>query len=386
MRVATNAAAGACCGGVPQDSQQTEQPPDLGFRHRAMYVVLVAAAAFAGLFLLWELKGTFALIFAAVLVAVFFRAGGDVVARALPFGRHAKGVGLAAFALSLVALIAVFVFWVGPTLSEQADALREKVPQAYADARDRVTETGWGRWLFEDESGPNVDGAVMSGGDMGRRAMRVLSTLVWVVTAGVFLLFTGLYLAIEPGLYQRGVEWLVPARGRKHGASLLTEMGQTLRYWLGGQLVAMALVAVLSGVGLWILGVPLPLGNAAITFVLVFIPNFGPVASGVVPVLLALSTDGRFFDAGPTNALAVVGLYFGVQAVESYLVTPLIQKRAVELPPALLITTQIILGTLVGLVGVAIAAPLTAVLMVAVRRLVVEGKVESEDPLDSATD
>ena len=148
----------------------------------------------------------------------------------------------------------------------------------------------------------------------------------------------------------------------------------------------MALVATLSGVGLWILGVPLPLANAAITFVLVFIPNFGPVASGTIPVLLALATGGRFFDAGFANAGAVVALYVGVQTVESYLVTPMIQKRAVELPPALLITTQLVLGVLVGLVGVAVAAPLTAVLMVASRRLLVEGDVEQADPLENADD
>ena len=364
---------------TPQFPAEEDPTPPiaLGFRRRATYVVFVAAATAATLFLVWHLRWTLALVFGAILVGVFFRTGGDLVARLIP-GRH-KNLGLAGFCVLLVLLGTLFAAFAVPGLSGQMDELRDQVPKAVESLRGRLEDTGWGRWLLDDDRGGDLQGLVEGGGGMMQRAMTAASTLLTVVVSFVFLLFTGLYLAVEPREYRRGIVWLLPPRDREAAQQTLLDVGHTLRYWLYGQLTAMALVGILSGVGLWILGVPLPLVCAVWTFLLVFIPNFGPVASGALPVLLALATPDGMFGGGVGLALAVVVLYLGVQAVESYVVTPMIQKKAVELPPALLITTQLILGVLMGLVGVAIAAPLTAALMVASRRLLVVGDPGNPD-------
>jgi predicted PurR-regulated permease PerM len=365
------------CGGIPLEPAQS-RPEAVD---RVGRTICLAAAAFTLLFLTWELRTTLALIFLAVLLGVFFRSGAALLDRILPGGRS---WGLLAFCLILVAALAGFAMWILPALNTEIDKLVSAVPAAFENVRGRLTSYTWGRWLLDSPHGPELGSSLgTDGGAWIQRTVGAVRTSIWVIGAGAFLLFTGLYLAGDPGLYRRGIEWLVPRRHRQTSADLLIAVGAVLRRWLAAQLLAMALVGTLSGLGLWALGIPLPLGNAVLTFALCFVPNFGPVASGSVPTLLALSNDGRFFDAGPANAAAVVALYVSIQAVESYLVTPLIQKRAVELPPALLITMQLVLGVLIGLIGIAIAAPLTAAVMVITRRLLVEGDVENGSPLPS---
>lgn len=139
----------------------------------------------------------------------------------------------------------------------------------------------------------------------------------------------------------------------------------------------MVLVGVLTTVGLWWLDVPLALTFGLLAAALTFIPNFGPVLSVVPPALLALADD-------PTRALYVGALYLAIQTVESYAVTPLIQRRTVSMPPALTITSQVVLGVLVGGIGVAVATPLTAAAMTVVRMLYVEDLLEQDATAESA--
>jgi len=128
---------------------------------------------------------------------------------------------------------------------------------------------------------------------------------------------------------------------------------------------------VLTGVGLWIIGVPLPWLMGLLAAALTFIPNIGPTLAVIPPALLALLDS-------PRKALIVLGYYLVVQFLESYIITPLIQRRAVHVPPALLLTTQVLLGVLTGVLGIAVAAPLLVVTIVAVRMLYVEGVIEDD--------
>src|SRR5690606_44568 len=119
------------------------------------------------------------------------------------------------------------------------------------------------------------------------------------------------------------------------------------------QLISMTVVGVLTGAGLWLLGLPLAFILGALAALLAFIPNIGPVLAAVPAVLLALAD-------GPTTVLWVIGIYVGVQAVESYLITPVVQQESVSLPPALTISFQLLMGVLYGILGLALATPLAA--------------------------
>src|SRR5690606_13529823 len=128
---------------------------------------------------------------------------------------------------------------------------------------------------------------------------------------------------------------------------VLRRIGHTLRYWILGQLAAMTLVGTVAGVGLWILGAPLPLVLGVLAGVAEFVPNVGPFVAAVLPTLLSVTAEGRFLD-GPSLGVAVLVLFVAIQTAESYLITPMIQQRAVEIPPALLIVTQLAAAVLLG--------------------------------------
>ena len=170
---------------------------------------------------------------------------------------------------------------------------------------------------------------------------------------------------------------LSPAvRARRRVDRVLYEVVGVLRWWLVGKMLSMAVVGVLTTMGLSLLGVPLALTFGLIAALLTFVPNFGPILSVVPPAVLALADD-------PRRATYVIGLYLAIQTVESYAITPLIQRRTVSMPPALTITAQVVLGVLVGAIGVAVATPLTAAAMTAIRLAYVEDFVEGQEPTDA---
>ena len=371
----------------PPEERREPEPLPLQFRRRTSHVVAKAAVTAAILFLAWHLQWALALIFTAVLVAVFLAAG----ARGMTHVVGGKGGrGLAAFCVLLVLVGVGFGFLAVPSLLDQSDALAKRLPTIVEEGRGWLEGRSWGDWVLqqfglgEQSAGDSIKEAVNVKAFSGP-AIATLSTGGSLLVYLVFLVFTGLYLAAEPGLYRRGVLWLMPPRQRGGGEAAAESIGHTLTLWLYGQLASMAVVATFTGLGLWILGVPLPFICATFTFFLCFIPNFGPVASVTPPLLLALTAspeDATLVPAGPALALAVAILYLSVQMVESYLLTPMIQKKAVDLPPALLIIAQFVLGLLMGLVGVLIAAPLTAAIMAASKELWIEGDVEHDRPTD----
>ncbi len=177
----------------------------------------------------------------------------------------------------------------------------------------------------------------------------------------VFVVFgVGIFLAAEPRVYLDTSRRLLPRRLRSTWSRICDHTGPTLRRWFLGRLASMTIIAVGTTIGLAIMGLPFSIAIGVLTGALAFIPNIGPVLSVIPPLLVSISSDGP-------PALAILGFYAGLQAVESNLLTPLIQKRAVRLPPAMLLMVQVILGMFAGIVGILFAAPLTATVIVVVR-------------------
>jgi predicted PurR-regulated permease PerM len=179
----------------------------------------------------------------------------------------------------------------------------------------------------------------------------------------------GVYLAADPGLYRGGLVRLVPPAYRAAIDAALLASGHALSRWLLGQSISMLFVGFATAIGLALLGMPLALTIGVIAGVLAFIPFFGPMASGLLAVLLA-------FMQGPTQALYVAALCVVIQQIEGNLLMPFVQRWAVELPPVLGITAAVIFGLLFGLPGVILATPLMVVVMVLVQKLYVEGVLQ----------
>jgi predicted PurR-regulated permease PerM len=181
----------------------------------------------------------------------------------------------------------------------------------------------------------------------------------------IFAVVIGMFLAFQPELYRGGFLNLFPKPRRKRVGEVLDELGFTLWWWLMGQLVTMASVGIFIGIGLAALGVPLAGTLGLIAAILSFIPSLGPLISVIPAIMLGLSMS-------PTMGLWVCLLYLGVQILEANVITPLVQRRAISLPPAFVLGSELLMGLLLGGAGLAFATPLVGVILVLVNMLYIQ--------------
>ena len=198
----------------------------------------------------------------------------------------------------------------------------------------------------------------------------IFKTSFGLVVNSMLIFFVGLFLAVSPEIYRDGVVKLVTRSRRSRATEVMNELGDTLWRWLLGRFSSMLVTGVGAAFLLWMIDVPMAFSLGVVTGLLTFIPNIGAAIALALAVLFALPQ-------GTQTALLVFPAYLGLQLIESYVVTPLIQKRQVEIPPALLISFQAVMGVLFGILGAAVASPLLAVLKVTVDRLYVEDVLES---------
>jgi predicted PurR-regulated permease PerM len=193
-------------------------------------------------------------------------------------------------------------------------------------------------------------------------AASVAVSVFGAISAALIVLFFGVYFAVDPHTYVRLASRVAPEDRREETRQMFYETGDLLRRWLIGQGISMSVIGGLTYVGLTILGVPIAFGLALFAGLAGFLPYFGPII-GAVPMVLVAA--GKSFDL----ALWVICLYAIIQFTESYLLTPLIQARAVSLPPVVVILNQLVLGALFGILGLAPATPLAAAVIVPLRRV-----------------
>lgn len=334
-------------------------PPGGALRSRAGPLALTVLAA-GLLYVLWQVADVLLIIFAGVLLALFLRGLADLLAA---HSRLSRGWSLAVVLLGLVGVAAGGAWALSGDIAAQVDQLAQDLPRALRSLRETVERYEWGRVLLSLT--PEALGSERALAQAPGIVSGTLGTTLGALTNLVIVLFVGLYLAAESDLYAHGILRLVPPGRRRRAAEVLGALRHTLQWWLIGKVVVMALVGVVTFVGLWLLGVPLALTLGLLAGLFDFIPYVGPVLGFVPAILLALTQD-------TTLALWVGGLYLLVQSVESYVFTPLVQRRAVTLAPALTITCQVVLAVLFGPLGLLLATPLTAVAVVLVKLIYVE--------------
>ena len=334
--------------------------------HRVYIERLVITILILGLvLLLWQLRDVLILVFAAILVSVIFRILADPIERRF----HLPG-GLA-LAAAVIIVLAIFIaaMWLfGAEIVAQSSVLGQAIPDAWAAVQARLDAMGVGepirQWLAGLGSG---EGVVSNIGGLALTFGNGLADTLLV-------LFGGIYLAAQPDLYRRGVIKLIPPRGRGLAARAMDDSWKALRLWLLGRLVSMTVVGILTYVGLSLIGIPAALTLGILSGILEFVPFVGPIISAIPAVLLALAVD-------PTAALWTIGLYLLVQQIEGNLLEPLVQQRAVSMPPALLLFSIVIGGLLFGIPGILVAAPLLVVIFVMVKRLYVRGALHTRTPI-----
>lgn len=326
-------------------------------QHALVYVG-IGVTVVVLLVLLWYAIDVFLLLFMGVFIAVLLRAPADWLA-----GRTgwSEGVTLSLVIFLLIALLGVGGFFFGRTVLNQSWQLTQQLPKVVEKVRERLRRTDYGKQLAEATETPPPEASAQVLG----KGLRLVGSTFAAVGSLVVVLFIGIFLAWQPSAYRRGFVRLFPERRRKRVREVLNAIGYVLQRWLVGQVVLMTIVGVLTWIGLHFLDVPFALPLALFAAFAEFVPYIGPIVAGIPAVLVALAER-------PELAIWVAGLYIAIQSVESYLLTPLIQQRAVYLPPALLLFSQVILGVTAGPLGVIVATPLAAAGLVAVNKLYVE--------------
>jgi predicted PurR-regulated permease PerM len=332
------------------------------FVKRVLITVAIVAAFVLIIWAFVYVVDVILLLFGAILLAIFLHGLANIARRYL---QMSEGTSVLLVSALLVAAIALSVWLLAPSVTEQVQRLRADLPESGQKVSAFLSNYGWGRFILEQmPSGAELIEKVNNSNVLSRVG-GYFSTTVGALTNIALMLLLALYLASEPKNYIKGFTKIFPLEHRKRVREILYEIGETLSWWLIGKGASMLFIGVLTWIGLYIIGVPLALTLGLIAGLFSFVPNFGPILSAVPAILLA------FIDS-PTSALYVLILFVVVQLIESNLLTPMIERRTVELPPVLTIASQLALTLLVGAVGLILATPILAVVMVLVQTLYIE--------------
>lgn len=335
---------------------KAEAPGPTEIRSQLVRTELLKAATWLGLALLIGvcivLVQPILLIFAGIVVASMLDGGTRLLGRILPI---ARGWRLLIVCLSLVAFLAWTVMFAGSQIADQAATLQRVVMGQVERIAAWASDHGMGNVQFDAKTiADNLAGTV-------GRVTAAVGSVLGALTSLVMIVVLGIFIAIEPRLYERGVAWMLPMKSRENFYITTARMGFTLRRLMAGRLLGMAV----EGVGTWLaclaFGVPMAALMGLLTGLLAFIPNIGAILSGVLLVLVG-------FSAGTDTGIAAIVIYFVVQTVDGYLIVPMVAKRTVDLAPALVLGAQILLGALLGVMGLALADPIVAMIKVALER------------------
>lgn len=301
------------------------------------------------------------LILGGIVFAASLDGGARLLARVLPIGR---GWRLLIVTILALAFIVGTIWLAGVQLSNQAAALRDTVTVQI----NRLLQWGatWGLGVEALEPQQLFEQAMSSIG----RLTSAVSTVLGGLTSLVMIIVIGLFIAVEPRIYERGVAWMLPIEHRERFYRTSERMGFTLRRLMAGRLLGM----VVEGVGTWLLltigGVPMAALLGLLTGILAFLPNIGAIISGLLIVLVG-------FSAGVETGLWAIAVYVIVQVVDGYLIVPYVARKTVDLAPALVLGAQLIFGALFGILGLALADPIVAMIKAALEQ-------KSEDDEDEA--
>jgi predicted PurR-regulated permease PerM len=317
---------------------------------------------------IWIFARTFnvlLLVLIGILIAIFFHGLSGLIRK---YTGIKKGSLLISILLTVI-LLTLFFWLAGNSVQQQVNELSQTLPAAIENAKEKLNDNAIGKKIT-DQAGSAETRKKLSGlmQTFFKSTFGVLGDLYVVLIIGIF--FTAGYQTYLGGLMK-----LFPSGKKQRAQQIIEKAGDTLKKWLKGQLFAMLVVAVLTAIGLFILGVPMALTLALIAGILNFIPNFGPLIAIIPAALIS-------FMQGPTTALIVIALYMVVQILESSIITPQIQKKMINMPPALIIIAQLVMGIFAGILGLVLATPVVAVVIVLVNELYVKNE-EKEDTLST---
>jgi len=332
----------------------------------------------AFLWFAWHFAATLFLIFAGMLLGVGLNAMTQLLGR---FIRLPQALRLAIVCLTLAVLLSGVLVLGGATIAEQATALSNTIKSQLTNVKSFLEKNGVDTSYFElgntgdtstDSGGtvtpggasathnlPSASAIASSGGAIVSQALKVLLGTVGAVGNFFIVLFLGLAFAAQPAVYRAGLIFVAPRKYRTQTVAVVDRIGETLERWLLAQLLTMFAVFAVTWIGLALIGIQSSFILGIQAGLLAFIPTVGALIGGLIVVLAS-------FASGWVAALSAAILFLGVHALESYVLTPIIQRQALDIPPATLFAFQILLGVVFGIWGLALALPLMAIVKVVI--------------------
>lgn len=322
-------------------------------RHTAEQLLVYTGIAILASLFIWFQIHLLLLAFAGVLVAVILRS------ITLFIERHTRLNGMLAYGATLILIGAATTglgFLLAPRIESQVSELTQTLPDSFQRIQGLLNRSPAGHTLL-------VRGhEAVQRTNIGSHLPQIVNAVTEGVTDLVIIVVIGFFGALNPRWYEEGLLVLIPEPQRERWRSIADDLQRQLRWWLLGQMLPMVVLGVASGLGLWILHVHLCWTLGLITGLAIFLPYAGTVLSGIPSVLMGL-------ERSPQTAVWVLVLYAILHLVEGYLLTPLVQRRAVRLPPVLTILAQYFLWNVGGILGLAMAAPLASAGIVLVKEL-----------------
>ena len=357
---------------IPADDRRSARN-DLAW---AISVGGIGIVTFAVLVLFtWHFASTLFLIFAGVLLGVALNAMTNRLDRVVSLPHSLR---LTLVCLALAGLLSGVVFLGGATIAQQATALSGTIKSQLVNVKAFLDRNGIDTSYFDlggssasgASSTPETPGAAThplpspgtlasSGGAIISQTFKLLLGTVSAVGNLFIVLFLGVAFAAQPSVYRNGLLFMAPARHRAGAAIIVDRIGETLERWLIAQMITMSAVFLVTWTGLAIIGIPSSFILGLQAGLLAFIPTVGALIGGLIVVLASLAS-------GWVAAVSAFVLFLGVHALESYILTPIVQRQALEIPPATLFAFQILLGVVFGIWGLALALPLIAVAKVVI--------------------
>lgn len=342
----------------PKTDPENTTPPDLNFQKKVWTTVAIFAFIIAILLFFYATFKVLLLVLAGSLIAIFFRGLSSLIQRKTEWK---EGICVALSILLTLSILAGIFWLIGAKVQTQLVELIDTLPKTIENAKANLSNSSIGKSIVDRIASPeSMEKAQVFAGQFFQSTFGVLGD-IYVV------LFIGIFFTISPRTYTNGIVTLIPLRGQKKAQQVLDELGDQLRNYVKGSLFSMLVVFILTAIGLAILGIPLWLALAFVAGLLSFIPNFGPLIALIPAVLVGLMQS-------PQTALLVAGLYIFIQFVESNFITPFIQKKLINMPPALILISQLFMGATMGGWGLVLAMPVTLIVIILVQELYIKNR------------
>lgn len=340
------------------------EPPDQSVtdgRRGFLATGLTLLATCVGLFLAWQTVSSLLVIFAGVLFAAFLDAAARALAPAIPLNRIWR---LTFVLLLFTTMVGLGLVWGTGKLPEQTRILLKVMDTQFDVLQQRLLTYGvdllgpeWGRdfaqWLLSDQ------------GRFFGHAQLVLGRASSFLTGALVILFLGILFAFDPTSHRESLVMLAKPPYRARSRGVMNEMGNVLRLWFVGQLIRIVLMTLCVWIALYLIGLPGPFVLGLQAGLSNFVPYLGPILAAIPIALVAMPL-------GASLLIWAVVVYTIIQSIEGYVIGPLIQRQAVEIPPAWTLVAIVLLGGMLGVMGIALAMPLVAVGRVAIIRFYVE--------------